>query len=88
MLRKAWSSTGNSVEDDDATPALEYARFRVKVLGEELVKEREALTDDVANSYMADFEDAVAQALGIYPEMDFSQRGLGKTVVIRQLVDE
>jgi len=52
------------------------------------VKEREALTDDVANSYMADFEDAVAQALGIYPEMDFSQRGLGKTVVIRQLVDE
>jgi len=27
---------------------------------EELVKEREALTDDVANSYLAGFEDAVA----------------------------
>jgi len=56
--------------------------------GEELVKEREALTDDVANSYMAGFEDVVAQASGIYPEMDFSQIGLGKMVVDWQLVDE
>jgi len=56
--------------------------------GEEVVKERESLTDDVANSYMAGFEDAVAQASGIYLEMDFSQLGLGKTVVDGQLVDE
>ena len=49
--------------------------------GEELVQEREALTDDAANSFMVGFEDVVAQALGICPEMDFSQLGLGKTVV-------
>jgi len=55
---------------------------------EEFVKEREALTDNAANSYMASFEDVVAQASGIYPRMDFSQLGLGKTVVDGQLVDE
>ena len=56
--------------------------------GEELVhkdkkleKVKEVLTDDVANSYMTGFEDVVAQASGIYPEMDFSQLGLGNTVV-------
>ncbi|KAL9277273.1 hypothetical protein ACSQ67_025183 [Phaseolus vulgaris] len=56
--------------------------------GEELVhkdkkpeKVEEVLTDDVANSYMTGFEDVVAQASGIYPEMDFSQLGLGNTVV-------
>jgi len=53
-----------------------------------LVKEREALTNDVVDSYMEGFEDAVAQASGIYLEMDFSQLGLGKTVVDGQLVDE
>jgi len=37
---------------------------------------------------MAGFEDAVAQAWGIYPEMDFSQLGLGKIVVDGRLVDE
>jgi len=52
-----------------------------------MVKERDALTDDVANSYMAGFEDAVAQASGMYPEMDFSQLGLGKIVVDGQLVN-
>jgi len=56
--------------------------------GEELVKEREALTDDTANSYMAGFEDVVAQASGIYHGMDFSQLGLGKTMMDEQLVDE
>ena len=56
--------------------------------GEEVVQEREALTDNASNSYMAGFKDVVAQALGIYPEMDFSQLGLGKTVVDRRLVDE
>jgi len=55
---------------------------------EELVKEREALADDTSNSYMAGFEDVVAQASVIYPGMDFSQLGLGKTVVDRQLLDE
>ena len=52
------------------------------------MREREALTDDAANSFMAGFEDAVAQASGIYPEMDFSQLGLGKKVVDGRLVDE
>ena len=56
--------------------------------GGELVQERKALTDDVANSYVAGFEDVVAQASGIYPEMDFYQLGLGKTVVDGRLVDE
>jgi len=56
--------------------------------GEELVQEREALTDDASNSYMAGFEDVIAQASGIYPEMDFSQLDLGKTVVNGRLVDE
>jgi len=55
---------------------------------EELVKEREALIDDVVNSYIAGFEDVVAQALGIYPGMNFSQLWLGQTVVDWQLVDE
>jgi len=56
--------------------------------GEELPNEREALTDDAANSYMARFEDVVAQASGIYPGIDFSQLSLGKTVVDGQLMDE
>ena len=56
--------------------------------GEEHVQEREALTGDVANSYMAGFEDTVTQASWIYPEMDFSQHGLGKTMVDGRLVDE
>ncbi|KAL9322119.1 hypothetical protein ACSQ67_010172 [Phaseolus vulgaris] len=56
--------------------------------GEELVKEREALTDDTTNSYMAGFEDVVAQTSGIYLGMDFSQLGLSMTVVDQQLVDE
>jgi len=56
--------------------------------GEEMVKERETLTDAATNSYMAGFEDAFAQASGIYPEMDFSQLGLGKTVVDGKLVVE
>ena len=55
---------------------------------EELVKEREALTNDAASSYLANFEDAVAEASEIYPGMDFSQLGLVKTVVDRQLVEE
>jgi len=55
---------------------------------EEMVKERKALTNDAANSYLAGFEDVVTQALGIYPGMDFSQLGSGKTVVDGQLVEE
>ena len=47
---------------------------------EEQVREREALIDDAAKSFMVDFEDTVAQASRIYPEMDFSQLGLGKIV--------
>ena len=54
----------------------------------EQVREREALTGDAANSFIAGFEDAVAQASGFYPEMDFSQLGLGKMVVDGRLVDE
>jgi len=56
--------------------------------GEELVqkdelqkKTKEDLTSDVANSYMVGFDDVVAQATCIYPELDFSQLGLGKIVV-------
>jgi len=56
--------------------------------GEKLVQEREALTDDAANSYMAGFEEVVAQASAIYPKMDFSQLGLGKMMVDGRLVDE
>jgi len=56
--------------------------------GEKLVKEKEILIDDGANSYMAGFEDTIAQASGIYPGMDFSKLGLGKTMVDGQLVDE
>ena len=52
------------------------------------MKEREALTDDTTNSYMAGFEDVVAQTSGIYLGMDFSQLGLSMTVVDQQLVDE
>ncbi|KAL9303722.1 hypothetical protein ACSQ67_020985 [Phaseolus vulgaris] len=55
---------------------------------EKLEKVKEALTDDAANSYPTSFEDVLTQALGIYPEMDFSQLGFEKTVVDRRLVDE
>jgi len=34
------------------------------------------------------FEEVVAQASGVYPEMDFSQLGQGKTVINGQLVEE
>jgi len=55
---------------------------------EDQAREREALIDDATNSFMAGFEDAVAQASGIYPEMDFSQLSPGKIVVDECLVDE
>jgi len=55
---------------------------------EEQARQREALTNDAANSFMESFEDVVAQASGIYPKMDLSQLGLGKIVVDGQLVDE
>jgi len=55
---------------------------------EELVKERKSLTNDVSNSYLADFEDVIAQASRIYHRMDFSQLGSGKTVVDGQLMEE
>ena len=44
------------------------------------MQERETLTDNVSNSYI--------QASGMYPEVDFSQLYLGKTVVDGRLVDE
>ena len=55
---------------------------------EDQAREREALIDDATNSFMAGFKDAVTQASGIYPEMDFSQLSLGKIVVDERLVDE
>jgi len=55
---------------------------------EKLKKVKEALTDDAANSYLPGFEDVVAQASGIYPEINFSQLGLGKTVVDGRPMDE
>jgi len=54
----------------------------------ELAKEKEALTTDVANSYLVGFEDAIAHTSGISPKMDFSQLGPGKTMVDGQLVEE
>jgi len=35
---------------------------------EELGKEKDSFTNDAVNSYLVGFEDAVAQALGVYPE--------------------
>jgi len=62
--------------------------------GEELVqkddlleKTKEDLTNDTTNSYMVGFNDVVAQATGIYLELDFSQLGMGKIVVDGRLVD-
>jgi len=46
-----------------------------------LEKTKEDLTTDVANFYMTGFDDVVAQAPCIYPELDFSQLGLDKIVV-------
>jgi len=42
---------------------------------EELAKEKEDFTNDVAQSYLVGFEEVVAQASSVYPEMDFSQLG-------------
>jgi len=43
---------------------------------------------DATDSYMAGFEDVVAQATCIYPESYISQLGVGKIVVDGRLVDE
>ena len=53
---------------------------------EELAKEKEAFTNDAANSYLVGFEDAVAQASGVYLEMDFSHLGSSKTMADGHLV--
>ena len=55
---------------------------------EELAKEKKVFTNDVANSYLVGFKDVVAQASSVYPEMNFSQLGLGKSVVDGQIVEE
>ncbi|KAK7382550.1 hypothetical protein VNO80_01436 [Phaseolus coccineus] len=55
---------------------------------EQMEKTKEPLTNNASNSYMAGFDDVVAQASGIYPDTDFSQLGLGKVVVHGRLVDE
>jgi len=52
-----------------------------------VAKEKEAFTND-ATYYPVGFEDAVAQASGVYHEMDFSKLGLGKTVVDGQFMEE
>jgi len=78
------------LSDKNVTLLAEVQRLKETLAkkDEELVKERKALTNDVANSYLAGFESTVIQVSGIYPGMDFSQLGPGKTVVDGQLVEE
>ena len=52
-----------------------------------LQKTRDELMSDVADSYVAGFEDAMAQVTCVHPEVNLSQTGLGKAVVDGQLVD-
>ena len=62
------------LSDKNATLLVEVDKLKEELAqkDEELVKKREALTNDAANSYLAGFEDAATQASGIYPGMDFS----------------
>ena len=48
---------------------------------------KDELTNDVAYSYAAGFEDAMAQVVCMHPGMDLSQTGLNKTIADGQLVD-
>jgi len=67
---------------------VERLKEELELKDEELAKEKEAFTNDAANSYLVGFEDVVAQASGVYPKMNFSQLGPGKSVVDGQLVEE
>jgi len=55
---------------------------------EELAKETEACKQDVAQAYLVGFEATIEHASGLYPDIDYSQLVLGKTVVDGQLKDE
>jgi len=48
---------------------------------------KDELTSDVVDSYVAGFEDAMAQIACVHPGVDFSQIGLNKTIADGQLVD-
>ncbi|XP_068500662.1 uncharacterized protein [Phaseolus vulgaris] len=48
---------------------------------------KDELTNDVADSYAAGFEDAMAQVACVHPGVDLSQTGLNKTIANGQLVN-
>ena len=88
LAEKSKEALGLSEERARLVAEVERLKEGLAQKDEELAKEKKAFTNDVANSYFVGFEDAVAQASGIYPKMDFSQLGPGKTVVNRQLAEE
>ena len=83
-----------SAKNDELHAEVDRLREELAKKGEELVhkdgllkKTKQDLTNDAANCYMVGFDDVVAQATCIYPELDFSQLGLGKIMIDGRLVD-
>jgi len=55
---------------------------------EEFAKENEVSKQDAAQAYLVGFEATIEEASELHPSIDYSQLGLGKTVVNGQLVEE
>jgi len=95
LTEKSKEALELSAKNVDLHAEVEKLKEELAKKGEELLqkdelmeKTKEALTNDDANSYLAGFDDVVAQASCFYPESDFSQFGLHKIVVDGRLVDE
>ena len=81
LSEKAKEATSLTEEKAKLLAEVEKIKEELARKDEDLAKEKEAFTNDAAQSYLVGFEEAVKQAPGLHPEKDFSQLGPGKTVV-------
>jgi len=79
----------NSVEEKERLLA-KNAKLKEELTNqnEEFTQKVEACKKDVAQAFLVGFEVAVEQASGLHLTLDFSELGLGKTVVNGQLIEE
>ena len=88
LTEKAKETMSLTEEREKHLAKVEKLKGELAQKDEDLAKEKESFKNDVAQSYLVGFEEAVEQASGLLPEIDFSVLGPSKTVVDIQLKDE
>jgi len=88
LLQKETEALLTEKAKEKVLAEVEKIKEELTLKDEGIAKEKEAFKNDAAQSYLVGFDEAVEQASGLHPEINFSQLGLGKTVINRQLVEE